>query len=110
PNGIISTISITTLTGPPNQTFISRPNVLLVDGANNLIVAGDDFRIHRVGFVVVTTIAGNGTAGSSGDGGPATQASLGIMEGMTLDAAGNLYLSEFGNGRVRKVTNAAVPV
>jgi hypothetical protein len=53
----------------------------------------------------ITTIAGNGTAGASGDGGPAVQAELNRPNGVALDQLGNLYISDGGNNQVRKVVN-----
>jgi len=55
----------------------------------------------------ITTIAGNGIPGFSGDGGPATQASLNYPWGLTIDAAGNLYIADRANSRVRKLAGAA---
>ncbi len=52
---------------------------------------------------VITTIAGNGIAGYSGDGGPALEASLNFPAGLTFDASGNLYIADRNNHRVRKV-------
>jgi sugar lactone lactonase YvrE len=52
---------------------------------------------------VITTVAGNGTVGSSGDGGPATGAQLGYPSGVALDASGNLFIADAGNNRIRKV-------
>jgi hypothetical protein len=51
----------------------------------------------------ITTVAGDGTPGFSGDGGPATNASLNLPTGVAVDAAGNLYIADPGNSRVRKV-------
>jgi hypothetical protein len=53
---------------------------------------------------VITTIAGNGTQGYSGDNGPATSAELSNPAGIALDASGNLYIADTGNNRVRKVS------
>lgn len=52
---------------------------------------------------VITTVAGNGEEGFTGDGGPATQAKLHFPEGIALDKAGNLFISDSYNGRVRRV-------
>lgn len=52
---------------------------------------------------VITTVAGNGEEGFTGDGGPATQAKLHFPEGIALDKAGNLFISDSDNGRVRRV-------
>lgn len=52
---------------------------------------------------LITTIAGNGEEGFAGDGGPATQARLHFPEGIALDKAGNLFISDTDNGRVRRI-------
>ncbi len=56
----------------------------------------------------ITTIAGNGTAGFAGDGGQATQAQINRAVGQAIDSAGNLYLAEELNNRVRKITPQGV--
>jgi uncharacterized protein (TIGR03437 family) len=56
----------------------------------------------------ITTFAGNGTAGYSGDGGPATQAEINRVVGLAVDAAGNVYLADQDNNRVRKVDTHGV--
>ena len=58
---------------------------------------------------IITTVAGNGDSGYSGDGGAATNASLGYPVGVALDAAGNLYIADISNNRIRKVdTNGII--
>src|SRR5882762_10446794 len=57
----------------------------------------------------ITTIAGNGTAGFAGDGGPAAQAQINRVVGLAMDSSGNLYLAEELNNRVRKIdTNGTI--
>ena len=56
---------------------------------------------------IITTITGNGTGGYSGDGGQATAAELNQPAGVAFDTMGNLYISDFGNNRIRKVRNVA---
>src|SRR5580698_8292740 len=56
----------------------------------------------------ITTFAGNGTAGYSGDGGPAAQAEINRVVGLAIDGAGNIYLADQNNNRVRKVDTAGV--
>ena len=58
---------------------------------------------------IITTVAGTGEAGFSGDGGPATAARLGNPNSGVVDAAGNLYVAEGLNKRIRKVIGVAAP-
>ena len=78
---------------------------LAVDATGNLYIA--DFGHHRIRKVdtsgMITTVAGNGQHGFSGDGGPATQTSLYNPTGVAVDGAGNLYIADNLNFRVRKV-------
>ena len=74
-------------------------NVYITDKGNNLIR-----RVDPTG--AITTYAGNRTAGFLGDGGPATQAELFLPYQLALDTADNLYIADWGNGRVRKVSPA----
>jgi hypothetical protein len=50
---------------------------------------------------IITTAAGNGTAGYSGDGGPATAAQFGFLSGLTIDSAGNLYAADWSYNAIR---------
>jgi uncharacterized protein (TIGR03437 family) len=74
----------------------SAGNVYISDGYNNAVRKVDTNGI-------ISTVAGTGTAGFSGDGGPATKAQLDFPAGIALDAAGNLYIADTSNNRVRKV-------
>jgi uncharacterized repeat protein (TIGR01451 family) len=95
----------TTIVAAVSGNFVSS---VAVDAAGNLYVA-DSQRVRKVGpGGVVTTVAGNGTAGYSGDGGPATKAQLFNPAGMVVDAAGNLYIADLGNARIRKVNPAGI--
>jgi hypothetical protein len=53
-------------------------------------------------------VAGNGTLGFSGDGGPATNAEIGVLIGIAVDSVGNLYLNDFFHDRIRKVTSSGI--
>ena len=89
--------------GPAVQAKLRSPEDVAVDGAGNLYIA--DTRNHRIRRVdasgTITTIAGNGRPGATGDGGPAVQAKLRSPQGVAVDAAGNLYIADWGNLRVR---------
>src|SRR5208337_2269787 len=85
------------------------PVGVAVDSAGNLYIA--DFancRIRKVTNGVITTVAGNGTYGFSGDGGPATNAQLYEPLGVAVDSAGNLYIADTYNYRIRKVSNGVI--
>lgn len=78
---------------------------IIFDRNDNLFVA--DYANHRVRKITpsgkITTIAGNGIGGYSGDGGLATSASMYYPEGLALDSAGNLFIADNGNSVIRKV-------
>ena len=90
--------------GPASQAQINTPTGVAVDGAGNLYIADRGNRIRKVDSTgTITTIAGTGKFGFSGDGGPATEAWIELPTGIAVDGAGNLYIADFGNGRIRKV-------
>jgi hypothetical protein len=95
--------------GPATSAALWSPTGVAVDSAGNLYIA--DFGNHRIRKVagatgIITTVAGNGTLGYSGDGGPATSAALADPTHVVLDSVGNLIIADPGNNRVRKVTVA----
>jgi sugar lactone lactonase YvrE len=112
PNGIIDTIvgngspAFGGDNGPAVSASISGPAGIVVDVSGNLLIS--DRGNHRIRKVdpngVITTIAGNGTSGFSGDGGPATQAQINVASGLAVDTAGNLYIADQYNHRIRKVS------
>jgi uncharacterized protein (TIGR03437 family) len=92
--------------GPATNATLNQPYGMAPDAAGNLYIA-DDFnnRIRKVAVNgTITTLAGTGAAGFGGDGGPATRALLFNPIRVSFDAAGNLYIADSGNNRVRKVT------
>src|SRR4249919_667262 len=116
PNGVITTVA-----GNGNAVFsgdngaavnagLPGPAGLVVDGNGNLYIA--DMVNHRVRKVTlggtITTVAGTGTPGYSGDFAAATSALLAAPTDVDMDAAGNLYITDFGNQAVRKVATNGV--
>ena len=110
-NGVISNVAGTGKAGyagdgsAASSAQLNGPQGLAVDAAGNLYVA--DTGNHRVRKVAtngtISTVAGTGTAGSGGDGSAAGSAQLNVPLAVAVDAAGNLYIAEFGGNRVRKV-------
>jgi uncharacterized protein (TIGR03437 family) len=92
--------------GPATSASLEEAEEVAVDTAGNLFIADtNNNRIRKVNpGGIITTVAGNGTAGFSGDGGPATSASLNSPQGIAVDATGNLYIADAGNQRIRKVS------
>ena len=91
--------------GPATEASLNGPHDLSFDQLGNLFISDNNNQvIRRVDTSgIINTIAGNGTAGFGGDGGPATAASLNSPRGTVTDSAGNLYIADTLNSRVRKV-------
>jgi sugar lactone lactonase YvrE len=96
--------------GPAISGFLSRPNGIAVDAAGNLFIADtDNARVRKIDSAgIISTVAGNGLASFSGDGGPATFAQFGNPNGVAVDRDGNLFIADTYNQRVRKVTLSGV--
>ncbi len=89
------------LVGPVGVTRDNAGNTYIVDEGS--------YRVRKVDASgVITTIAGNGVPGNSGDGGPATNAHLGVLYGVTVDKTGNVYVVDNSNNRIRKINTAGI--
>jgi hypothetical protein len=88
------------LNNPTGVHVVSNGHILIVDHANA--------RIRKVdgNTGIITTIAGNGVHGFSGDGGPATQASLKFPKGVCTNSVGDIFIADEGNSRVRMIDHA----
>ena len=91
--------------GLATAATISYPQSIVWDTAGNLYVSDSGNHVIRkvTADGTIHTIAGNGLVGFSGDGGPATSASLNTPKGMAFDSAGNLFFADSFNGRIRVV-------
>jgi uncharacterized protein (TIGR03437 family) len=131
-NGVLTTIAgngtqgYSGDNGPATSAQLSNPSGIAVDGAGNVYFADvGNQRVRKISNGVITTVAGNGTAGFSGDNGPATSAQLNLQSGgvncclpvnpsprlpggLAVDAAGNLFIADSGNQRVRQVSNGVI--
>jgi len=94
--------------GQATAATLTSPNGIAVDVAGNLYIADQTAYVIRMVNTagVISTIAGNGANGSIGDGGQATAAELSDPTGVTVDAAGNVYITDGANRRIRKVTQS----
>jgi sugar lactone lactonase YvrE len=97
--------------GPATAASLWGPSSVAVDAAGNLYFADTwNSRIRKVALGgTITTVAGNGRMAYSGDGGPPTAAGLNLPQGVAVDAAGNLYIADYFNYRIRKVLAAFEP-
>ena len=116
-NGIITTIAGTGASGttgdggPATAATFVRPNDVRVNGLGAILVVDTDGRTVRsiAGDGIITTIAGTpGVSGNSGDGGPATAARLSVPIEVAFDPFNNLYISDAGGARIRRVNTAGV--
>jgi len=115
--GIISTIAGTGPTGysgdggPATKATFTYPTGVAVDSSGNVYVAdSDNCVIRKISpSGIISTVAGNGpTFGYGGDNGPATEAQLGSIGGVAIDASGNLYIADTGNERIRYVSASGI--
>jgi sugar lactone lactonase YvrE len=115
--GYISTVAGTPMTsgfsgdgGAATDAKLSYPNYVRTDTLGNLFITDNgNQRIRKVTpDGVIHTIAGNGSVGYSGDGGPATLASLNYPGGIEMDSYGNIYIGDAYNNRVRCISGGTI--
>lgn len=89
---------------------LAQPGGIAFDAAGNLYIADtDDQIVQEVNLAgIITTVAGTGEQGFSGDGGPATSADLDSPVGVAVDGSGNIYIADTHNQRIREVTNGTI--
>jgi uncharacterized protein (TIGR03437 family) len=100
-SGVLSTFA-----GNGSPSFAQTPWALAMDNSGNMYACDDGVgtRVYKISpSGAITVIAGNGTSGFSGDGGPATSAQLFEARAVAVDPAGNVYIADSGNLRVRRV-------
>jgi sugar lactone lactonase YvrE len=116
PSGIISTIAgngtagFAGDNGQATAAELSIPFDVVKDASGNIYIADySNNRIRKINTAgIITTIAGNGTGSYSGDGGQATAAEIADPPGIVLDPAGNLYIADYLNNRIRKVATSGI--
>ncbi len=97
--------------GPATSATLNYPTGISVDGSGNVYFSDyKNYRVRKIaaGTSIITTVAGNGTSGYSGDGGAATAAEVSKPWGVAVDSSGNIYVADWMNQSVRKITSAGV--
>ncbi|MDP1802995.1 MAG: T9SS type A sorting domain-containing protein [Bacteroidota bacterium] len=115
-SGIISTFAGTGVAGfsgdggPATLAQIDHPTGIVADASGNLYVAEyGSSKIRKIDpSGIITTFAGTGVAGFSGDGGPAISAQLNVPNNLATDASGNIYIADKANHRIRKINSNGI--
>lgn len=112
--------TITTIAGTGGRGFsgdggsgtsaqLSLPGGIALDSSGNLYIAdGGNNRVRKLSNGMISTVAGNGTAGYTGDNATATSAELTAPVGVAVDSSGNLYIADADNNVIRKVANGTI--
>jgi sugar lactone lactonase YvrE len=111
-NGILTTVAGGGTGGDGGLAINAQlgwPSALAFDSAGNLYIADAFYRrVRKVSNGIISTVAGTGVAGYNGDNQPATSAWLNSPSGIALDGAGNLFIADTDNSRVRKVSGGTI--
>jgi len=95
--------------GPATSATLDTPTGIAVDANGNIFIADShNNRIREVSSGTITTIAGTGTAGFSGDNGAATSAQLALPSAVAVDSTGNIYIADTNNQRIRKISGTTI--
>lgn len=116
PSGIISTVAGGTSGfngdgGPATDAAMKDPQGLAVDTLGNLYIVdegNENVRKVNISTGIISTIAGTGAGGYSGDGGPATNATFWGAQDICLDKSGNIYIADYQNNRIRKINTSGI--
>jgi sugar lactone lactonase YvrE len=116
-NGIITTVAGNGISGysgdggAATNASLDYPQGFAFDAVGNLYIADTiNYRIRKVDINgIITTVAGNGISGYSGDGGAANNAGVGYPISVAFDVSGNLYIADYGDSRIREVHFAGYP-
>ena len=92
--------------GPAVEAQLNQPSELAIDTAGNIYIGEySGYRVRKVDLEGrITTIAGTGTRGGSGDGGPATEAQFNFISGLAVDSTGNVFVSDMNEARIRMIS------
>ncbi len=93
--------------GPAISAKLKEPTGIVLDSSGNVYFSDyGNSVVRKITATIITTYAGNGTLGYSGDGGAAANAELALPEGLSLNANGDLFIADSNNGRIREITGS----
>ncbi len=91
---------------PAANSRVGYPRSVAVDSSGNCFIGEDNYVYKLSGDSILSTWAGSSNSGPLGDGGPALNAQIGYMEGMTADSSGNIYVADGSYNRIRKISRS----